>query len=74
MTVTVRCLSRSGLLLGLNFFDLEFCGSGEAGEPGVLRSNCAEEDCVPHEHEFLLSPFSFPTIPGQQEELPPRVG
>lgn len=74
MTVTVRCLFRSGLLLGLTFFELEFCGSEEAGEPGVLRSNCAEEGYVPHGPVFLLSPFSSPTIPRQQEELPPRVG
>lgn len=59
--------------------DLEFCGNGEVGEPGVLRTSCAQ-DCVPHGPSFLLLSRSLlspplPHSPGQQKGwLLARVG
>lgn len=58
----MRSLSRFGLVLGLTFSDLEFCGNEGVGTPGVLRTSYAE-GCAPHGPSFWLlshSLFSFP--------------
>lgn len=44
--LTVRSPSQFGLVLGLTFSDLEFCGIGEVDEPGVLRTSCVEDGVV----------------------------
>lgn len=66
--LTVRSPSQFGLVLGLTFSDLEFCGIGEVDEPGVLRTSCVEDGVCHGPCSALLSPPQPWTVEGHPSQ------